>query len=71
MVILGAGGPDVLIAEGLEAVPGLIARVGTGADELEADDGVVGPGGEEAAVTEVDIEMPLGLGAIVAPEDVG
>ncbi len=70
MVILVAGVPDVFIADGLGAVPGLIARAGTEADELEADDGVGGPGGEEAAVVEVDIEMPLGFGAIVGPEDV-
>lgn len=70
MVILVAGALEVLIADGFRAVPGLIARAGAGVDELEADDGVGGPGGEEAAVTDVEIEMPLDRGAIVAPEEV-
>lgn len=65
MVILLAGPPVVLIA-GLATVPGFTAmRV---AELDEADDGVGGPGGEEAA--ETDVDMPRRRGAMVGPPDI-
>ena len=68
MVNLFPETPGVLIGCGLGALPGLIAMDGAGPDEN--DEGVEGPGGDEAAETEVDIDVSLRRGAMVCPNEV-